>query len=55
MNLTCRLKFPFCCAGEHVDGVQYSVGRRDVQNAGFKDWRRAHRAAGAILPNRTFR
>ena len=23
MNLTCRLKFPFCCACEHVDGVQY--------------------------------
>jgi hypothetical protein len=54
MDLTAGLKFPFCSAGDDIDGVQYTGHRDDVQVAVFENRRRTYRTACTELPYRPF-
>jgi hypothetical protein len=55
MNRTRRLKFPFRSACDYIDGVQYSIDRRDIQDSIVQYRCGTHGAAGTKLPGRSFR
>jgi hypothetical protein len=55
MNLPAGLKFPFCSARDHINGLQCTGHRGDIQVAIFENRRRTYRTARTKLPYRSFR
>src|SRR5437899_12933294 len=54
MNPPAGLKFPLCSARDHINGLQCTGHRSDVQVAVFENRRRTYRTARTKLPYRPF-
>jgi len=50
MDLAAGLKFPFCTARDHINGVQCTGHRGDIQVPVFENRRRTYRTACTKLP-----